>query len=229
MTATIPQSPALRAVSAHPKKVVAIGDSLVYGYGDPEGGGWVERLRLRWLDPEEPGPILYNLGVRGDRVGQVANRLEREFCDRGELRNHTPDVLILSIGLNDSARVSRPHGRPVTDMETFKRTLDQLLAKASLLCPVFFIGMVPVNEAAMPHTKILYFSRADQTRYGDITRRLCEAYRIPYLDLLAQCSGQSDAWVAERLCADGIHPNALGYRTILKSVQSWQPLMRAIQ
>ncbi|MGI8935584.1 MAG: GDSL-type esterase/lipase family protein [Phormidesmis sp.] len=228
MAATLPHSPLMRAVSAHPKKVIAIGDSLIYGYGDGEGGGWVDRLRLCWMNPEQPGPIFYNLGVRGDGVAQVARRLEREFCDRGELRHRTPDILILSVGLNDSARTGRPNGRPMTDLASFERDLAHLLDRASQLCPVFFVGMTPVNEAAMPFANILYFSRADQIRYRNVTRQLCGAYQIPYLDLLEQWSQQSDSWVQNRLCADGIHPNATGYRTILKTVQSWQPLMRAI-
>ncbi|MEM9771733.1 MAG: hypothetical protein AAF889_09090, partial [Cyanobacteria bacterium P01_D01_bin.73] len=34
-----------------PLKVLAIGDSIVYGYGDVSGGGWVERLRRQWMHP----------------------------------------------------------------------------------------------------------------------------------------------------------------------------------
>lgn len=229
MAATLPQSPTLRAIGTYSKKVIAIGDSLIYGYGDSEGGGWVDRLRLCWMNPEQPGPIFYNLGVRGDGVAQVARRLEREFCDRGELRHRTPDILILSVGLNDSARVGRPTGRPMTDPACFERDLAHLLEQANQLCPVFFVGMTPVNEAAMPFANILYFSRAEQTRYRDITRQLCETYQIPYLDLLEQWSQQGEAWAQNRLCADGIHPNALGYRTILAAVQSWCPFMSAIR
>lgn len=234
MVATLPQTAVRQRVKAHsvtvhPKKVVAIGDSLVYGYGDSEGGGWVERLRRRWLDPEQTGPILYNLGVRGDGVGQVAKRLEREFCDRGELRHRTPDVLILSVGVNDSARTGRPSGRPVTDLDSFEQTLNRLLAQASQLCPVFFVGMVPVNEAAMPHTDILYFSRSEQSRYRELTQGLCQSYQVPYLDLLSEWMQQSENWIGDRLCTDGLHPNALGYRTILSAVQAWQPLRDALQ
>jgi lysophospholipase L1-like esterase len=232
MVATLPQTAVRQRVKAHPvhpKKVVAIGDSLVYGYGDSEGGGWVERLRRRWLDPERSGPILYNLGVRGDGVAQVANRLEREFCDRGELRHRTPDVLILSLGVNDSARTGRPNGRPVTDLESFEQILDRLLAEARQLCPVFFVGMVPVNEAAMPHTDILYFSRSEQSRYRDLTLNLCQAHQVPYLDLLSEWMQQGEDWMSDRLCADGLHPNALGYRAILSAVQTWQPLTGALQ
>ena len=190
----------------------------MYGYGDSEGGGWVERLRLQ-----------YNLGVRGDGVVQVAKRLESEFCDRGELRHRTPDVLVLSFGVNDSARAGRANGRPVTDIIRFEQTIEQLLQKATSLCPVYFVGMVPVNEAAMPFANILHFSRAEQQQYRNITRRLCEAQNIPYLDLFEQWSEKGDEWVCDRLCADGIHPNVLGYRTILKSVNNWVPLMAAIQ
>jgi lysophospholipase L1-like esterase len=232
MVATLTQTVVrqrVKAHSAHPKKVVAIGDSLVYGYGDSEGGGWVERLRRRWLDPEQTGPILYNLGVRGDGVNQVAKRLEREFCDRGELRHRTPDVLILSLGVNDTARTGRPNGRPVTDLESFEQTLDRLLAQSRQFCPVFFVGMVPVNEAAMPHTDILYFSRREQSRYRDLTMSLCQAHQVPYLDLLSEWMQQGEEWIGDRLCADGLHPNALGYRSILNAVQTWQPLASALQ
>ncbi len=223
------QSPASKSIIAHPKKVIAIGDSLVYGYGDSEGGGWVERLRLGWMNPDQPGPILYNLGVRGDGVAQVAKRLHQEFSGRGELRHRTPDVLVLSVGVNDSARAGKPTGRPVTDIETFERSLDNLLAESTQLCPVFFVGMVPVNEAAMPFANILYFSRAEQMRYREVVQRLCALHQVPYLDLFESWQAHDEGWVGDRLCADGLHPNALGYRSILEAVKSWQPLMSAIQ
>lgn len=235
MAATLPQRPALqtvetvKTVQTYPKKVIAIGDSLVYGYGDHEGGGWVERLRRCWMDPEQPGPIFYNLGVRGDGVTQVAKRLEREFCDRGELRHRTPDVIVLSVGINDSAKAGRANGRPITDVETFEHQLNQLLTEASQLCPVYFVGMVPVNETAMPFANILYFSQAEQRRYRDVTRQLCAQHQVPYLDLFDQWSQQSDEWQYDRLCTDGLHPNALGYRTILDAVQTWQPFISTIQ
>ena len=217
-----------RNLVAHPKKVIAIGDSLVYGFGDSEGGGWVERLRRQWMDPASQGPILYNLGVRGDGVDQVSKRLEREFCDRGELRHRTPDVLVLSFGVNDSARAGRADGRPVTDLDTFELALEQLLKQVCTLCPVYFVGMIPVNESAMPFANILHFSQAEQRRYREVTMRLCAENNVPYLDLFEQWTQHDSAWICDRLCADGIHPNVLGYRTILESVRTWQPLMNAI-
>ncbi|MFK8184610.1 MAG: GDSL-type esterase/lipase family protein [Phormidesmis sp.] len=228
-SAAQPQEVRQQAIATHPKKVIAIGDSLVYGYGDHEGGGWVERLRLSWMSPDSPGPVFYNLGIRGDGVTQVANRLEAEFAGRGELRHRKPDVLVLSVGVNDSARAGRVNGRPVTDIELFEQTMDALLTQSRALCPTLFVGMVPVNESAMPFAGILHFTHAEQARYRNVTQRLCEAHNIPYLDIFEEWSAHSNQWVGDRLSSDGLHPNALGYRTLLQSVTSWQPFMQAIQ
>ena len=84
-------------MNVHPLKIVVIGDSIVYGFGDFEGGGWVERLRRNWMMPDSPGHVIYNLGVRGDGVLQVSQRLEQEFRNRGELRNRVPDAIALSL------------------------------------------------------------------------------------------------------------------------------------
>lgn len=214
--------------ATHPKKVVIVGDSLVYGYGDTEGGGWVERLRRRWMDPSAPGPIIYNLGVRGDGVQRVAARLEREFKLRGELRRQIPDLLVLSVGVNDSARLGRPDGRLMTDEIAFTAELHNLLDQASSLCPTFFVGMVPVDESAMPYADILHFSNADQGHYSEITRHACEARRIPFLDLYQRWYSQGNHWCNARLSSDGLHPNVLGYRTLMNDVMAWSPLMKAL-
>lgn len=212
----------------HPKKVVIVGDSLVYGYGDTEGGGWVERLRRRWMDPSQPGPIIYNLGVRGDGVQRVADRLDREFKLRGELRRQVPDLLVLAVGLNDSARLGRSNGRLMTDEATFTEQLHNLLSQASSLCPTFFVGMVPVNEAAMPYADILHFSNADQVHYNRMIRHACKERQIPYLDLYHRWRSQGDEWCKARLCSDGLHPNVLGYRTLMADVMNWEPLMQLL-
>lgn len=214
--------------ATHPKKIVMVGDSLIYGYGDTEGGGWVERLRRQWMDPAQPGPIIYNLGVRGDGVQQVAVRLEREFKLRGELRRRVPDLLVLSVGLNDSARLGRPTGRLMTDEVTFTRELNGLLDQAQELCPTLFVGMVPVNEAVMPYADILHFSHQDQAHYNQISRHACEMRQIPYFDLYQRWLSQGDAWCNERLSSDGLHPNVLGYRTLMADMLAWEPLMQAL-
>ncbi|HBK64096.1 MAG TPA: G-D-S-L family lipolytic protein, partial [Cyanobacteria bacterium UBA11166] len=166
-----------------PLKLVVLGDSLIYGFGDFEGGGWVERLRRQWMSPSSPGHVLYNLGVRGDGIVQVQERLEHEFRRRGELRNRFPDTIILSVGVNDSARIGRSNGRNFTDFERFQAELANLLDQAQGLCNVLFVGMVPVDESKMPFLDCFYYNHQDQYRYKEATRLACMKRQIPYLDI----------------------------------------------
>lgn len=214
----------LHRVNSHPLKLVAFGDSLIYGFGDGVGGGWVERLRRQWMLPESAGHVLYNLGVRGDRTYQVAQRLENEFRQRGELRNRVPDAIILSVGLNDSARVQSFTGRSYTDFEHFKTVLDNLLNLSQQLCPVIFVGMVPVDESKMPFQDCLYYSHADQYRYKEATKLACELRGIPYLDIFDKWLARGNIWCSSCLTSDGLHPNAAGYESLLEDVTSWEPI-----
>ncbi|MDP5338984.1 MAG: GDSL-type esterase/lipase family protein [Nodularia sp. (in: cyanobacteria)] len=207
-----------------PLKIIALGDSLVYGFGDPETGGWVEQLRRWWMLPDSSGHVLYNLGVRGDRTQQVAQRLEVEFRHRGELRNRLPDMIILSVGVNDSAKLKRPNGRNYTNFDLFESEISALLEQAQQLCPVLFVGMVPVNEAKMPFLDCFYYNHSDQYRYKEATKLACNQRQIPYLDIFDKWMAHSEIWRLQRLSADGLHPNTLGYQTLLENVINWEPL-----
>lgn len=209
-----------------PLKLVALGDSLIYGFGDPIGGGWVERLRRQWMASHTPGHVLYNLGIRGDGVIKVAQRLEQEFRTRGELRNRLPDLIILSVGVNDSARLGHSQGKYFTEEEIFQAQLAQLLNQAMGLCPVLFVGMVPVNEDNMPFLDCLYYSHKDQYIYKEMTRQACEERKIPYLDIFDLWLKKGKNWLAPHLSTDGLHPNVQGYQALLQDVLAWEPVAR---
>ncbi|WP_107669277.1 GDSL-type esterase/lipase family protein [Cyanothece sp. BG0011] len=206
-------------------RIVALGDSLVYGYGDPVGGGWVERLRRQWM-AQEKGHVLYNLGVRGDRTHQVAQRLEGEYRYRGELRNRVPDVIMLSVGVNDSARLRRPDGRLFTDFETYQQEIENLLDQAQQLSPVYFVGMVPVDEEKMPFIDCFYFNHFDQYRYKEVTKKACQSRNIPYLDIFDLWLGRGEDYVKSRLINDGLHPNVKGYESLYDDILNWQALQQ---
>ncbi|HBB35344.1 MAG TPA: G-D-S-L family lipolytic protein [Cyanobacteria bacterium UBA8803] len=209
-----------------PQKLVVLGDSIIYGFGDPEGGGWVERLRRQWMLPDSPGHVLYNLGVRGDGVKQVHDRLEHEFRRRGELKNRVPDAIILSVGVNDCARLGRPSGRNFTDFDTFQAELANLLDQAQRLCQVLFVGMVPVDETKMPFLDCFYYNHADQYRYKEATHLACLRRQIPYLDIFDLWMSRGTTWHSKRLSSDGLHPNVAGYEALLQDVLNWEPLLK---
>lgn len=220
--------PLATPMPARTLRLVALGDSLIYGFGDPEGGGWIERLRRRWMSPQGEDHALYNLGVRGDRVRQVSQRLQTEFNHRGELRHRVPDAIILSVGLNDSARLGRLNGKNFTEFETFQEDVATLLDQAAELCPVYFVGMTPVNETHMPFSNCLYYNHSDQYRYKEAIRTACIEREIPYLDIFEMWLTQGDSWWRSRLHPDGLHPNSAGYQSLLEDFLAWRPIRRWI-
>jgi len=204
-------------------RVIAIGDSLVYGYGDTIGGGWVERLRRRWME-SETDHVLYNLGIRGDRTSQVSGRLAQEFSYRGELRNKYPDLIILSVGVNDSPRLGHIQGRNLTHYDQFSLDVHNLLDRALELSPVLFVGMIPVVEKKMPFLDCLYYNLRDQYHYKEVTKKACEKRNIPYLDVFDVWMSRGEHWRESQMCNDGLHPNIKGYETLFHEVINWQPL-----
>ena len=206
-----------------PLKIIAIGDSLVYGYGDTEAGGWVERLKINLMNSES-GHVIYNLGIRGDRTEQVQKRLEDEFNHRGEIRNKYPDMIILSVGVNDTPRLGHPQGRNLTNFELYQEQVKQLLEKAKKLAPVFFVGTTPVDEEKMPFLDCLYFNLRDQYHYKEATKRICQQENVPYLDVFDLWMSRGDNWRKQQMSADGLHPNAKGYAHLYQEIIHWQNL-----
>ncbi|MCX5939812.1 MAG: GDSL-type esterase/lipase family protein [Cyanobium sp. LacPavin_0818_WC50_MAG_67_9] len=209
-------------VMAIPRKLVALGDSGVFGWGDPLEGGWCERLRRHWMDLPG-GPVLYNLGVRGDGLERLAARLGAEVGCRGELRRQLPQGILLGVGLNDTARVGRADGRPQLDADGFLFGLQQLLRQARTIAPVHVIGLTPVDEAAMPYAEVLWYSQADIRRYEGLLEEACLEADVPFLPLLEGLLADSD-W-PQWLSSDGLHLNSEGHRQVYQRVRDWPALL----
>lgn len=206
---------------AVPRKLAVVGDSGVFGWGDAEEGGWCERLRRHWMGLPE-GPVLYNLGVRGDGLERVADRLHREVVARGELRRQIPQGILLAVGLNDTARVGRPDGRPQLAPEAFLFGLRQLLRETRPLAPLFVIGLTPVLEEAMPFADVLWYSLADVRVYEGLLEEACMEADVPFLPVLEAFLEQT-RW-PQWLAADGLHGNSEGHRFLFERVRRWRAL-----
>jgi lysophospholipase L1-like esterase len=209
-------------LSGVPRKLAVIGDSGVFGWGDPEEGGWCERLRRHWM-ALPAGPVVYNLGVRGDGLERVAARLTAEVGVRGELRRQVPQGILLAVGLNDAARIGRPDGRPQLAPEAFLFGLQQLLSQAQALAPVFVLGLTPVQEDTMPWAEVLWYGLADVQRYEGLLEEACMEANVPFLPVLRSFLEQPhwSHWLAE----DGLHCNSEGHRFLFERVRRWPALL----
>ncbi|SBO41916.1 GDSL-type esterase/lipase family protein [Cyanobium sp. NIES-981] len=204
-----------------PRKLIVIGDSGVYGWGDPEHGGWCERLRRQWMALPD-GPVVYGLGVRGDGLARVSARLEREVGCRGELRRQRPQGILLAVGVNDTARVGRPDGRPQLDPDGFLFGLQQLLQRAAELAPVLVLGLTPVLEERMPFAEVLWYSLEQLHRYEALLEQACLEADVPFLPLLRPML--ADPGWRRWLCPDGLHLNSSGHGEVHGRVAAWPAL-----
>ncbi len=211
-----PEAPAI------PRKLVALGDSGVYGWGDPQEGGWCEQLRRHWMELPT-GPVLYNLGVRGDGLERLAARLRGEVLCRGELRRQMPQGILIGIGHNDLARVGRRDGRHQLGPDAFLFGLQQLLQEARAIAPVHVIGLTPVVEEAMPYAEVLWYGLEEVCRYEALLEEACLEADVPFLPLVEHMMGGSQ-W-PELLCSDGLHLNANGHRRVFERVRQWPALL----
>jgi lysophospholipase L1-like esterase len=205
------------------RKLIVLGDSGVYGWGDPDAGGWCERLRRHWMGLPD-GPVLYPLGVRGDGLARVAARLDQEVQCRGELRRQLPQGILLAVGLNDSARVGRVDGRPQLDADGFLFGMQQLLEQARRIAPVLVLGLTPVDEAVMPFADVLWYGLEQVRRYEGLLEEACLEADVPFLPLLESLL-QDPAW-PRWLCTDGLHLNGEGHRQVYERVCQWPALLR---
>ena len=208
-------------MNKYPKKLIVIGDSGVYGWGDLEGGGWCERLRQNWLKLKN-APIIYSLGVRGDGLEKVAKRYKNEWSTRGELRRKVPEGVLLSVGLNDTARIGREDGRPQLSEDAFKFGLKRLVNELRKEVDAMVLGITPVNEASMPFADCLWYSNKSCSIYEKKIEETCLELNIPFLSIHEKMITLSS--YKDLLSSDGIHLNTEGHKWIYHQIRDWAAL-----
>lgn len=131
------------------------------------------------------------------------------------------------MGLNDTARVGRPDGRPQLDPDAFLFGLQELLAQATALAPTLVLGLTPVLEEAMPFAEVLWYRLEAIRRYEALLEEAALEADVPFLPLLESFL-QEPRW-QEWLCGDGLHLNSDGHAHVAARLRRWPALLRWAQ
>ena len=167
--------------------VLALGDSLTYGYGANPTESYPARLA------ELTGWTVTNGGVSGDTSAQALARLPEL------LREHTPRLVIISIGGNDFLR-----RQPENETRTNIRAIIQACKAAG--AETLLVGVPGVGVgAALGYP-------GDHPLYAD----LAKAENVPYY-----ANGWSQILGKDALKSDQIHPNAAGYEAFTRDFAAW--------
>jgi len=216
-------------------KLIIFGDSIAYGFWDPQGG-WVQRLRSELdkrvaveskelLDPTTEYYRVYNLAISGNTSDVVLKQVKSEPMLR--IKDDTDDsAIIVGIGVNDSATINDT-GKNWVAPESFRKNIAGIIEKAKeQAAKVLFIGIAPVDEkrvAPCPFAPELSFRNSGAKRYEAIISEECEKAKVPFLPLF---DALKQGWDAK--LEDGLHPNGYGHERIFKEVLAFLKKERVV-
>lgn len=200
-------------------RLLMVGDSITEASRNPAawpgdragylGQGYVA-MTAALLDAAYPAHrfVVFNRGVGGDTVRDLAARWQRDVLDL------KPDWLTVMIGIND---VWRQFDTPLPEYAVppgeFEDGLERLVAatlpslKGLVLLSPFYLE----RAASDP-------MRQRMDEYGGIVRRVAERSAADFVDTQAAFDRFLEHQHSYRLSSDRIHPNATGHMILARAL-----------
>ncbi|MCB4456089.1 arylesterase [Leisingera sp. McT4-56] len=174
---------------AEPLRITALGDSLVQGYGLPQGQGLVPQLE-RWMNENGAEVVLQNAGVSGDTTAGGAERAEWTLSDN-------PDGLIVLLGGNDMLRGLEPQEARANLTRILQTAQDRGIE-------TLLIGMkAPRNYGPD-------YKQAFDAIYPELAAEYGAVLHPDAFAGIAAAADNDPAAAQAFMQDDGIHPNAQG-------------------
>lgn len=193
-------------------RLLALGDSLTRGTGDPQGTGYVGHV-VESLKAKSKQPIVAdNYGVNGQTTAQLAAALQTSDV---QSKVKEADMIVVSIGANDLFR----GGQTLNDMspqniqtiqDGYARQLDGILKELRKHNPdanLFLIGLYNPFIALQDNATTSKIVRDWNYRTAEVASGDAKTVIVPTFDLF-------QLKVQDYLARDLFHPNGAGYRLI---------------
>ncbi len=199
-------------------KILVFGDSVAWGAFDFEKGGWVDRLKVSYLneiDKEsgEPKYYVYNLGISSDDTKGTLFRLKTQIEIVEEIE---PDdyIFVFYLGENDARYIKEPENK-VVSLEDYEKNLNEIIKIArGYSDKIFFIGMGEIDETKTKPYLVEtqdYYENKDIKEYNNKLKEICEDEKVDFIDMQGILE-KSDLY-------DGLHPNEKGHEKIHKRIK----------
>jgi len=178
-----------RSSSVTPLKIVAFGDSLTSGHRLPRREAYPARLEEALRAAGVPATVV-NQGVSGDTTAGGVRRLETALAEQ-------PQILIVAFGANDGLR-----GVPVSQV---RANLERIVSDAQARgVSVLLVGMEALPLYGWQYT----------LDFHQLFPDLANKYGVPLVPfMLNGVLGNPDL-----MSSDGVHPNAIGAKTIADTI-----------
>ena len=178
------------------------GASITYGECDSEGLGWVGRLRRSLVGRAN----VYNFGVCGDTSADVLKRfaVEADSID--------PDIIMLSIGMNDSKFVKGETASNVSLIDFEENVKNIIRAAKTYTDQMYIVGLTRVANGLVTPRGSQFKSEIIE-KYDVVLKKVADGEGIPFISVFNVIDPEHDL-------AEGLHPNAKGYEKLFNAVSS---------
>lgn len=186
-----------------PFTIVALGDSLTYGYGVLEHVAFPARLKKDF-----PKYRVLNKGINGDTTREALQRLY------GDVLIFHPQIVLIFLGSNDCG-LAEDYYRPLTEFNKNMRSIIEQVQSCQH-DRSFHNGTslaVIITPPPVPETDFFPFTTNDRVElYANAMKQLAKEYGCPVIDLFsAFWAKKEDADFEDLFQFDGLHLSNAGY------------------
>jgi lysophospholipase L1-like esterase len=164
-----------------------------------KGYAWMATSQVLVESPDA-GLKIYNRGISGDKVFQLADRWQADCLDL------KPNVLSILVGVNDFAHVHKWKAEgSVEKYESdyhalIQRTKDTLPNVKLIICEPFILKVGLVDDTWIPGF----------AEYRAAAKRVAEKAAAPFVEFQTMFDRAAKIAPPEQWAADGVHPNTFG-------------------
>jgi len=187
--------------------ICVFGDSIAWGSCAKRG--WVDMLKEYFYIPggEEMQYTIFNLGIAANTSREILKRINKEAGARA------PDMIIISIGINDAAFDHSKNEHWVSLKQYRKNLLKIIKVAQECAKKAIFIGLHIIDDSrADPAVfdKNLTYKTEYTKNYEKALEEVCVNHNIELIKTM-------DVFTKDDLF-DGVHPNSQGHEKLFNKI-----------
>jgi lysophospholipase L1-like esterase len=205
----------IRGSSASTKAInlVALGDSITHGVGDPEKKGYIKGIKSKLEEKRNSPVIVSNFAIPRYTTNKLIEQLQDKKINK---QIKKANYIILYIGTNDFRKSANLQFNPLDvkrvneGKATFKTNLYKIfehLREENSAAPIFVLGLYQPYVEYPNQQEILSMIKLWNNEILNVVGDYEQTYFVPTLDLFHNKPKST-------YFSDSLHPNPAGYQLI---------------
>ena len=192
------------------KNYIIVGDSLTYGIGDYDNGGWASLFKKDIVSKDDSkvcSNYVHIAAFPGATSTIILNKIDSIY--QAFKNDEFDNVVILSIGVNDTQEFN---GSNKTSLEDYRKNIESIIKYVTKEAELIIVGLARIESDDKFYWKpSKFYSNEILNKYDSELENICQENNIKYIktrDIL----DKSDY-------IDGLHPNQVGHRKTYERIK----------